>query len=95
MDDGSSWAHDVLASAVAVAALRVVYSSIATMLGCANGASLPLADLARFRSSSMKYPSRRISRRKNEWNGPACVRHAVIGGGSTMMAPAWGAGGSW
>ena len=90
MDDGSSSAHDVLASAVAVAALRVVYSSIVTMLGCANGASLPLADLARVRSSSMKYPSLRISSREDEWNGPACVRHAVIGGGSTMMASARG-----
>ena len=90
MDDGSVWAHDVLVSAVAVAALLVVYSSIGTKLGCANGASLPLADLARVRSSSMKYPSLRISRRADDWKGPACVRHAVIGGGSTIMATARG-----
>ena len=90
MEAGSAWAHDVLASAVAVAVLLVVYSSIGTTLGCANGAALPLADLARVRSSSMKYPSLRISSLADDWKGPACVRHAVIGGGSTMIAPARG-----
>ena len=90
MDDGSAWAQDVLASAVAVAALLVVYSFNGTKLGCANGASLPRADLARVRSSSTKYPFLRISSRADDWKEPACVRHAVIGGGSTMMAPARG-----
>ena len=90
MDDGSAWAHDDLASVVAVAALLVVYSSIGTKLGCANGAALPLADLARVRRSSMKYPSLWILSRTEDWKGSACVRHAVIGGGSTMMAPARG-----
>ena len=61
MEAGSSWAQDVRASAVAVAALLVVYSSIGTKLGCANGAALPLADLAKVRSSSIQYPSLRIS----------------------------------
>ena len=90
MEAGSSWAQDVRASAVAVAALLVVYSSMGTKLGCANGAAFPLADLARVRSSSMKYPSLRISSRADDWKGPACVRHAVTGGGSTMIAPALG-----
>ena len=90
LEDGSAWAHDVLASAVAVAVLLVVYSSIGTKLGCANGAALPLADLAKVRSSSMKYPSQWISSLADDWKGPACVRHAVIGGGSTVMAPARG-----
>ena len=90
MAAGSLWVHCVWARAASALAWVDVNSPSVTSLGCVNCAAVPLPDLASSRMSSMKYPSVRISSRAEVRKGPAWDRHAVIGGGSVMMAPARG-----